>query len=66
MQVYRQGDVSIIATKPIGKRLNRIAEPIVARGEVTGHAHRIVEGQVKLYQIAAGILYLRVRCLREE
>jgi hypothetical protein len=35
-------------------------EPILARGEVTGHTHRIVEGQVRLYQVAAGIMYLRV------
>lgn len=60
-QVYRQGDVSIMAAtrKPKGARAVR-GEPILARGEVTGHAHRIVAGQVKLYQIAQGILYLRV------
>ena len=61
MQVYRQGDVSILAAgkKPKGARPVK-GEPIFARGEVTGHAHRIVEGQVRLYQLAAGIMYLRV------
>jgi len=62
MNAYRQGDVSIVAastTLPKGaKRVQ--GEPVLARGEVTGHAHRIIAGQVKLYQLAAGVLYLRV------
>lgn len=60
MQVYRQGDVSIIAVKGLPKKTKRVkGEPILARGEVTGHAHRMVEGKVRLYQLA-GLLYLRV------
>ena len=35
-------------------------ELVLARGEVTGHAHRIVEGQAFLYRLATGMLYLRV------
>ena len=47
MNAYRQGDVSITAANkmPKGPRLVQ-GETILARGEVTGHAHRIVEGQV--------------------
>jgi hypothetical protein len=61
MKAYRQGDVSIIAATKMPKGARPIkGEPILARGEVTGHTHRIVEGQVKLYQLAAGIMYLRV------
>ena len=61
MKAYRQGDVSIMAAKKMPKGARRVqGEPILARGEVTGHAHRIVEGQVRLYQLAAGIMYLRV------
>ncbi len=60
MKAYRQGDVSIIAVKEMPRKTKRVqGEPILARGEVTGHAHRIVEGKVRLYQLA-GILYLRV------
>jgi len=60
INVYRQGDVSILAVKELPKRAKQVkGEPILARGEVTGHAHRMVEGQVRLYQMA-GILYLRV------
>lgn len=60
MNTYRQGDVSIIAAKPAEKKLTRLKEPVLARGEVTGHAHRIIEGKVRLYQLATGILYRRV------
>jgi hypothetical protein len=61
MEVYRQGDVSIIKSSSMPKDAKRLkGEPVLARGEVTGHAHRIVEGKVRLYQITAGILYLKV------
>ncbi|MEE8115112.1 MAG: hypothetical protein V3T23_12260 [Nitrososphaerales archaeon] len=60
MKVYRQGDVSIMAVKELPKRVKRVqGEPILARGEVTGHAHKMIEGKVKLYQLA-GLLYLKV------
>lgn len=60
MQAYRQGDVSIIVLKELPKRAKRVkGEPVLARGEVTGHTHRIVEGRVRLYQLA-GLLYLKV------
>src|SRR5687767_13621368 len=61
MKTYRQGDVSIMAANKMPKGARRVqGEPILARGEVTGHTHRIVEGQVRLYQLTAGIMYLRV------
>ena len=60
IEVYRQGDVSILAVKRLPKRAKRVkGEPILVRGEITGHAHRLIEGKVRLYQLA-GILYLRV------
>jgi hypothetical protein len=61
MKAYRQGDVSIIAVSRIPQRARKIkGELVLTRGEVTGHAHRIVEGQAFLYRVAAGLLYLRV------
>ena len=60
MQTYRQGDVSILTINEVSKKAKRVrGEPVLARGEVTGHAHRIIEGKVRLYQLA-GLLYLRV------
>jgi hypothetical protein len=61
MKVYRQGDVSIITADKVPTKAKRVrGELVLARGEVTGHAHRIVEGQAFLYRLATGILYLRV------
>ncbi|MFQ5903648.1 MAG: hypothetical protein ACE5JO_08155 [Candidatus Binatia bacterium] len=60
MEAYRQGDVSIISIEGLPKKTKRVkGESILARGEVTGHAHRMVEGKVRLYQLGA-LLYLRV------
>jgi hypothetical protein len=57
---YRQGDVSILTTAKLPKGAKRVrGEPVLARGEVTGHAHRIIEGKVRLYQLGV-VLYLRV------
>ena len=60
MKVFRQGDVSIIAIEGLPGKVKHVkGEPILARGEVTGHAHRMIEGKVRLYQLA-GLLYLKV------
>ena len=60
MIVYQQGDVLLIsavvpaAAKPAGHN-------ILARGEATGHAHRLAEAtDGLLYEAADGTLYLRV------
>jgi len=61
MKAYRQGDVSITAVDRVPKQARRVrGDLVLARGEATGHAHRIVEGQAFLYRLATGILYLRV------
>jgi len=61
MNAYRQGDVSIMAVDRMPKQARKVrGELVLARGEVTGHAHRIVEGQAFLYRLATGMLYLRV------
>jgi hypothetical protein len=60
MKAYRQGDISIITAAKLPGRMRRgKGEPILARGELTGHAHRIVQSQVQLYQLGV-LLYLRV------
>ena len=59
--VYRQGDVIIkaLGTKPIGEA-ELLPHLTLAEGEVTGHRHRIIKGMAELYQLAVGIMYLRV------
>jgi hypothetical protein len=61
MNAYRQGDVSILAVNKVPKQARKQkGEPVLARGEVTGHAHRIIEGQAFLYRLATGVMFLRV------
>lgn len=60
-EIYlRQGDVLIRKVRPIegnkGKKLDHL---ILAKGEVTGHSHRISHGEAQLYQFK-NMLYLTV------
>lgn len=53
----RQGDVLLKSINQIaGKKLTHLT---LAKGEVTGHSHRISEGQAELYQHGE-VLYLKV------
>lgn len=56
--LMRQGDVLLFPTEQeiTGTKLNHL---VLAKGEVTGHRHRIREGKAELYE-RDGILYLRV------
>lgn len=57
MQPIRQGDVILLPVEQVeGKNLSHLT---LAEGEVTGHRHRISQGQAELYE-KDGILYLRV------
>ena len=65
MQPIRQGDVillpvqqafSVAAQQELGQELPHL---ILAEGEVTGHIHRVSEGEAQLYE-KDGTLYLRV------
>lgn len=58
LQPIRQGDVLLlpIATHTAGTKLSHLT---LAEGEVTGHRHRISDGEAELYE-RDGVLYLRV------
>ena len=57
MKPIRQGDVILTPTEQIqGQKQPHLT---LAEGEVTGHSHRIIEGQAELYE-KDGTLYLRV------
>jgi len=57
MQPFRQGDVILLPVEQTqGQKLSHLT---LAEGEVTGHKHRISEGQAQLYE-QNGTLYLRV------
>ncbi|MFB2896453.1 hypothetical protein ACE1CI_26375 [Aerosakkonemataceae cyanobacterium BLCC-F50] len=57
MQPIRQGDVILIPTQSIEG--NQLPHLTLAEGEVTGHKHRISEGEAELYE-RDGTLYLKV------
>jgi len=57
MQPIRQGDVILLSIQQTeGQKLPHLT---LAEGEVTGHSHRISDGQAELYE-QDGTLYLRV------
>lgn len=57
MKPIRQGDVIIQSVAQTGG--TKLPHLTLAEGEVTGHFHRISEGQAELYE-SDGTLYLRV------
>lgn len=56
---YRQGDVIIIHGASIPAAAKDVGHKVLAKGEVTGHAHQITQGEALLYE-KDGVLYLRV------
>ena len=64
MTMYRQGDVLIIRTntKPSGTEIKRDKDRIVlAYGEVTGHAHAILERDAVLWDNGKGVRILAAK-----
>lgn len=56
--MFRQGDVLITRIARLPERLNEHQSKIILAGEVTGHAHRLVQGRV--LEDARGALFLEV------
>jgi hypothetical protein len=57
MLPIRQGDVILLPVKQVqGTKLSHLT---LAEGEVTGHSHRISNGQAELYE-RDGVLYLKI------
>ncbi|MCL1474820.1 hypothetical protein [Argonema antarcticum] len=57
MQPIRQGDVILLPVQQTGGK--KLPHLTLAEGEVTGHSHRIGNGEAELYD-RDGTLYLRV------
>lgn len=57
MQPIRQGDVILLPIQKVTGEM--IPHLTLAKGEVTGHQHRITEGEAELFN-QYGTLYLRV------
>jgi hypothetical protein len=60
MKKFRQGDV-VIQPEKIPTEATRKEGLVLAEGEVTGHAHRIVRGNAELYRdFVKGLLWMKV------
>ncbi|MBD2453512.1 hypothetical protein H6G80_05415 [Nostoc sp. FACHB-87] len=57
MKAIRQGDVILLPVEQVDGQ--KKLDLILAEGEVTGHKHKISEGEAELYE-KDGTLYLRV------
>ena len=59
-KIWRQGDVFLIATPKLPEAGRVERRPILAEGEVTGHAHRLADSASgHVFSVGAG-LYLEV------
>lgn len=63
MKLWRQGDVLIAAIRRKEEKLNPRPDLVLARGELTGHSHRIAErGAAVVYSSHLPLeLYLEVK-----
>jgi hypothetical protein len=58
--MWRHGDVLIAATATMPREARRRQTPVLARGEVTGHSHRVAEPETAEVWEWDGILYVNV------
>jgi len=56
--MIRQGDLLFVKTDEIPQEAKEDKTGIIARGEATGHTHRIRPGQQAALLIAAGMAYI--------
>ncbi len=60
MDVFRQGDVLVARVERIPDGARPKADLVLARGEITGHAHRVqTDSRAELYELDTN-LFLRV------
>ena len=57
--IYRHGDLCIKSIKELPQGLKKLNHNILAEGEVTRHAHKLIEGDFTLYEDDKGTIYFR-------
>lgn len=58
MEIYRQGDVLLIPVSAVPDGVNKVRRDrkrgiVLAEGEATGHAHKILDRGASLYELIA-------------
>lgn len=56
---YRQGDIFFVSTDCVPGKGKRQEDGIIARGDVTGHVHRISDEAKAVLIIVSGVAYIR-------
>ena len=60
MECWRQGDVLLIRVDKIPEGLTKAKDLVLAHGEVTGHAHRILSRKGVARWVAERLQYLEI------
>lgn len=65
--IYRQGDVLLVSVDEVPASSKKIqpARVVLAEGEVTGHVHELVGGEVEVFQDKAEALFVRIMAAPE-
>ncbi len=59
--MIRQGDLLFVRCESIPADAARAVDGVIARGEGSGHSHRLRAGRGRMLFIAAGVAYVRAR-----
>ena len=59
--MYRQGDLLFVPCAKIPKDAKPQEDGVIARGETTGHAHRIRQGMQAMLMVTAAMAYVRAQ-----
>lgn len=59
--MIRQGDLLFVRVASIPTDATRVPDGVIARGEASGHAHRLRAGRGRMLMLAAGVAYIRAR-----
>lgn len=56
--MYRQGDLLFVKTNELPKECIVVEDGIIARGEITGHTHKIRDGRKAALLVAMNVAYI--------
>jgi len=58
MEMYAQGDILFVRRGMPSEKGEEIMDGVIARGEITGHTHRLRPGQDAVLRAVAGLMYI--------
>lgn len=59
--MYRQGDLLFVRLNSIPKKAEIVADGVIARGEASGHSHRLKPNQQVVLMLLGGLMYIRAK-----